>query len=123
MNPDRFKKKPSTEVEFMGILGLAFKAGNKATEDWDPNNWFPCGAGHVLVKPRNSRFAKWLLENAEHFYATNAIHIRNAELHKAIIISNHRFNQSMQPQVDWASAVSRVLREHGIKSTMWSYID
>ena len=111
----------SDGVKFMGILATALKAGNDATEDWDPNDWFPCGSGSVLVKPRNSKFARWLLNTFPERGSTMFIY--DADYKKAIIIKPLKFNQAMNPQVTWASAVAQVLRNHGINASMWGYID
>ena len=119
----------SDGVKFMGILATALKAGNDATEDWDPNDWFPCGSGSVLVKPRNSvsrastsnKFARWLLNTFPERGSTMFIH--DADYKKAVIITPLQFNQAMDPQIKWSSGVCGVLRDNNIKAEMWGYID
>ena len=111
------------EANFMALLGSAYKAGNDATKDHDPDDWFPCGAGRVLIKPRNSKFAKWLIATFPEYQNSSNTYVHNAEYKKAIIIGTYRFNQAMNPQVAWASAVAQVLRDAGINASMWSYID
>ena len=106
------------------ILVNAINAGDEVTKDHDPDNWFPCGSGSVLIKPRNSKFAKWLLDNEE---ALNlefpSVDIHNAGYKKAIIIRPQQFKQAMVPQIQWSETVAQTLIAHGVKATTWSYID
>jgi hypothetical protein len=104
------------EMNFIVILGTAMKAGNEAGDTWDLSNWYPCGAAKVLVKPRNSKFANWLIENE---------YGHNSDSMAAIIIpAPQKYGQSMEAQTLWASAVAKVLREtFNIKASVWSYID
>ena len=103
------------EAGFFAAYGKAITAGNIAISDHDPNDWFPCGNAHVMIKPRNSKFSKWLVR--EKFG-------RDADYMKCILISNTLSTQSMNCNVQFASAVARVLREEfSIDATIWSYID
>lgn len=111
------------EAGFIQILGKALNAGNIATKGWDPNNWFPCGSSNVLIKPRTSKFARWLLENVDTFKSHSKVSIYNAEYKKAILIRTDQFNQSVTPQEIWTTAVAAVLREYNINASTWSYID
>ena len=111
------------EAGYIAILGEALRAGHEATQGWDPNDWFPCGSGSVLVKPRNSKFAKWLIANGNDFTEASMVRIHDADYKKAVIIRTNRFNQAMSPQCAWAAAVAEVLRAYDIKADMWSYVD
>ena len=110
------------ENNYMLLMAKALKAANDATKDHDYNDWFPCGSSSVLVKPRNSKFAKWLIANMPE-RSDNGLMVHDAEYKKAILIRTLVFNQAMNPQVAWTSAFAQVLREEGINASTWSYID
>ena len=113
---DRIKKeKLLLEAGFYAALGKAITAGNEATKNWNSNDWFPCGAAHVTIKPRNCKFAKWLVREG---------HGRDSSGNAAVLISTGKFKQAMNPQIQYASAIAKVLREdYNIRAGMWSYID
>ena len=113
---DRLKEKQLfLEAGFFAAYGKAIAAGKEAIKDWDPDEWFPCGNAHVLVKPRNSKFSKWLIRMEFG---------RDSKHQRAIIISNGLSTQSMNCNMTYASAVAKVLREEfNINTHVWSYID
>ena len=111
----KLEEKLLLEAGYFTALAKAIAAGKEAIKDWDPDNWFPCGNAHVMVKPRNSKFSKWLVR--EEFG-------RDAPYSKAIIISNGLSTQSMQCNITYSSAVAKVLREEfNMNVHVWSYID
>ncbi len=113
---ERIKEKQLLlEAGFFAAYGKAIAAGNIAISDHDPNDWYPCGNAHVMIKPRNSKFSKWLVKKEFG---------RDAAYQHCILISNTLSTQSMNCNIAFASAVARVLREEfSINATMWSYID
>ena len=102
------------EAGFIAIYGEAAKAGNEAGGVYNPDNWYPCGASNVMVQPRNTKFAHWLVENE---------YGRDSEGQKAILISTTRYNQQMDAQQRWTSAFAEVLRKYNINVSTWTYID
>lgn len=107
---------PEDEVSFIVMLGSAMRNGNEAGDQWDLNNWYPCGSASVLVKPRNSKFAHWLVDNE---------YGRSNDYLKAIIVSAPmKYGQVMKAQTLWASAAAKTLREvYDIDASVWSFID
>lgn len=113
---DRIKEqKLLLEAGFFAALAIAKKAGNEAVKDWDPDDWYPCGAAYVMIKPRNSKFAKWLVREEWG---------RDAEYKKSVLISWSTNTQAMKPNLAFASAVAKVLRESfSINASVWSWVD
>lgn len=72
-----------------------------------------CGFASVIVKPANSKFAKFLIENqlGRKSY-TGGVHM-----------SVRDFNQSLQKKEAYAHAFAKVLRDNGINAWSESRID
>lgn len=64
-----------------------------------------CGFASVIVKPANSRFAKFLIGEGlarKHYYG-------------GVSMSVHAYNQSLQKKEAYANAFARVLSDNGIR--------
>ena len=112
--------KAEQDIMYKTIVEQAAAVGYNATADHDPQNWFPCGSGYIAIKPRNSKFAKWLLANAEEFAG---LIVFNSDGRKAVMLTTNKFGQAMNPQVSWCNAAMAVLRNYNIKCELISYID
>ena len=72
-----------------------------------------CGFASVTVKPANSKFAKYLVENG----------LGRKGYGGGVCMSIRDFNQSLQKKEAYAYAFASVLNEHGIKAHVESRID
>jgi hypothetical protein len=72
-----------------------------------------CGFASVTVKPANSKFAKYLVENG----------LGRKGYGGGVCMSIRQFNQSLQKKEAYAYAFASVLNEHGIKAYVESRID
>jgi hypothetical protein len=72
-----------------------------------------CGFASVTVKPANSKFAKYLVENG----------LGRKGYGGGVCMSIRDFNQSLQKKEAYAYAFASVLNEHGIKAYVESRID
>ena len=65
-----------------------------------------CGFGWVNIKPANSKFCKYLLENEI---------ARKDSYYGGVSIWVHQFNQSYERKKKYAEEFAKVLKENGIK--------
>jgi len=72
-----------------------------------------CGFANIIVKPANSKFAKWLLKNG---YATHAYG-------GGVSIYVSEFNQSLQRKEAYAYAFADTLRKANINAYVESRLD
>ncbi len=104
------------EVGYFTMLAEALKAGKEAGDKHDLNDWYPCGNAVLMIKPRNSKFAKWLVK--EELGESDA-HFKSIKIRCPI----HEYGQSMTPRLIWATAAARYLCDRNINAWVWSYID
>ena len=72
-----------------------------------------CGFANVIVKPANSKFAKFLVANG----------LGRKSFSGGVSMSIRDFNQSLQKKEAYAHAFSRVLNDYGIKAYAESRMD
>ena len=72
-----------------------------------------CGFASVIVKPANSRFAKYLVAKG----------LGRKSYYGGIAMSVHAFNQSLQKKEAYAYAFARVLESFGIRCYVESRMD
>jgi hypothetical protein len=72
-----------------------------------------CGFASVIVKPANSKFAKWLASAG----------LGRKSYYGGISMSVLDFNQSLQKKEAYASAFAKVLESHGIRCYVESRMD
>lgn len=81
------------------------------------NQWYVedgvCGFASVIVKPANSKFAKFLVENQ----------LGRKSYTGGVSMSVRDFNQSLQKKEAYAHAFAKVLRDNGINAWSESRID
>jgi hypothetical protein len=73
-----------------------------------------CGFAWVIVKPANSRFAKWLIANG---------HARKDSYYGGVNVWVGDYNQSMQKKERYADAFAAVLEKAGINAYSNSRMD
>ena len=72
-----------------------------------------CGFANVIVKPANSKFAKFLVANG----------LGRKSFSGGVSMSIRDFNQSLQKKEAYAHAFSRVLNDYGINAYAESRMD
>ena len=86
-------------MNFQKIFDDAHAAGMAAIDAYD-GHWYPCGFASVEIRPRNNKFAKWMV--SEGF-------ARSSDYGKCIYLWVHHGAQSMYAKKAYADAFAAVL--------------
>lgn len=88
----------------------AFTPTTMVVRDHDGREWKvdsgPCGFARLEVRPRNSKFALWLLKEGI---------ARSSDYHKCVYFSVSDYGQSMERKATWAEAAAAYLIAKGYK--------